>query len=1364
MIYFGSSPDITKYAKGSRSWRTNNPGLVSFCLETRQQGAIGQVLGVAVFQDPEQGRRALQVMLGREELAGQTVAAVLRSYIPNYTPPPRETDPATGEPGPWTEPETGVDLELTMSGVGGGDRQALADLIERRIGYHPGVITHEPYDTGTFNTAKRNPGASPGNRLINGRSAVHKGSGGTVSSPDICETPSGKGCKSVMYTNIAKSVDSAQTATTVKVNGHPVCTLDSIFSTSTGDEGGRCGGIRSGTIKGQAKFVTASNNFMVEGQRAVRQFDQMTSNYQNTPFTPLMQPGGARPPFLNTVGAPGREAGPTPWRFDWRIAAGALKQLSGRWALISGPAFGERRILGRPITIGTRHQQGNGYWDTEMAAPLEGACGYALELPEANPTGDTPPSYFIPFDHLGLGKTRPYDAPPRGEEIAVPVVIGLYGSEARDSADLALPELGRDPRTEQLRQLSKDKDNQGWLYVYVDGHLWRELEVKGLDRGMRSYADVNLTTHQAQDVRPASVQTVNHLLLPHQVGGKPVKVEIAYARVQWSWERIVALGGLARNDPRVNLAANDAPPKDADQRRAQRMQRVDLSGHANGWPSQAGSKDQTGLQAIDNLLGQLTQGDAKEYLLPHAGGGIPVLMLDDPLAWVRNRAFDYQQSWRDMADYIAELANPDNRDKHPFAPWFDTAVLANRYFFAPLPDIDNPNLSKGEKKELVRAIEERLDWQGRLSLGDIQQALGTQHRAELRARIKTAKQQLVDLLDTPHPELSQLVAVLDDWQALPGQPQFNAKDVLDDQPPRYGDGYQILDQLITGLADHEYNLDWELETDPPDGQALYQLEQNDPGRVLLRKIANANGGHPLHERYFPKPQGEDPYEYADALPTDPSLFHIGKLGDAMAIGRRTSQFVYGFVEHFNSLTAKAIKAGELDALTRLLSAGVLQTKLHAHNVSIEEIIDRHLKENGLVRLGDIDIEWDEPIDAAAAKQIKAGGVKTSKGTTPRPIIVTDLSGATVLGSTTVDAFQKGTAFSTTEWEREAKNMDWRKTTIRMPVAHESDGLRVKGQAIAYKLKQLQLYNKVILPAIGLLEMWNLSAAINALTEKAGTKKANEAWLEFGGAVTDMASVVAMFREEIIKHRVVQQRAANLITQETAERILRGAARWAYGLGAVAGAYSARLSYRQMLINIHEGDDAAISHTVMMAGFVSITLAMAGGTLSTISVFSGTLIGEWAGIVVGGPWLWLGLGLVLLGNILLVKVFKENDPIDWWLKYGPFSKLADPNNRLLPQIDGTKLLAGPKGSAIKLDRNDNIVRVIPAPHGTYNKTSDGEVLVLENGNARSIGRIGEPVDPQFLMNYGDNYHDSRFNGHEPGTQPKDQYGRWYEHPQ
>jgi hypothetical protein len=238
----------------------------------------------------------------------------------------------------------------------------------------------------------------------------------------------------------------------------------------------------------------------------------------------------------------------------------------------------------------------------------------------------------------------------------------------------------------------------------------------------------------------------------------------------------------------------------------------------------------------------------------------------------------------------------------------------------------------------------------------------------------------------------------------------------------------------------------------------------------------------------------------------------------------------------------------------------------------------------------------------------------------------------------------------------------------------------------------------------------------------------------------------------------------LLPHAGSKKIVNKAASWAYGLGAVAGAYSTGLSLRQMYINIHEGDDATVLHAGMASGFFSLTLAAGAGYVASSEAFIGTMIGKLALRIIGGPWLWLGLGLVLLGNMLLVKVFKENDPIDWWLKYGPFSKLADPNKLVLPQIDGSKLLGGPRGSAIKLDRNDNIIQVIPAPQGIFHKASDGEVVALEDGNARPIRRIGGPVDARFLINYGDTYHDSRFNGHEPGTQPEDQCGRWYEHPE
>jgi hypothetical protein len=326
VIYFDSTPQVTKYAAGSKSWRTNNPGLVGMSILTAQHGALGSALGVAVFGDAESGRRALIACLGDETLASATVAQTLSSFIPGYTPPPQETDPATGEPQPWMESGTGIDLELTMSAVGSGQRQKLADLIEREIGFIPGIITKEPLDAGSFNQSQHSSG-SPGNVLINGRSAVHAGSGGVLSTLDVCNTPSGNSCPPRLYTNLAQSSDAAKTAGSVKINGNPACMKSSIFSKSTGDQPGRCGGVSSGTIKGKAEFITASPNVRIEGEAAVRQFDLMISNNQNTPPAPLMQSGGARPPFLDAGEADTKEATPSPYRASIKAESSELHQL-----------------------------------------------------------------------------------------------------------------------------------------------------------------------------------------------------------------------------------------------------------------------------------------------------------------------------------------------------------------------------------------------------------------------------------------------------------------------------------------------------------------------------------------------------------------------------------------------------------------------------------------------------------------------------------------------------------------------------------------------------------------------------------------------------------------------------------------------------------------------------------------------------------------------------------------------------------------------------------------------------------------------------------------------------------------------------
>ena len=150
-----------------------------------------------------------------------------------------------------------------------------------------------------------------GNVVINGRTAVHAGSGGVLQTVDVCKTP--RKCRGVAYTNIAVSSDSAKTAGTVIINGNPACKQDSIFAVSTGDEPGSCGGVSSGTIKQKAEFVTWSNNVFFEGKPATRLQDLMVSNNRNTPPAPVQQPGASQPPSLSPKGAGSLEVTEQPY-------------------------------------------------------------------------------------------------------------------------------------------------------------------------------------------------------------------------------------------------------------------------------------------------------------------------------------------------------------------------------------------------------------------------------------------------------------------------------------------------------------------------------------------------------------------------------------------------------------------------------------------------------------------------------------------------------------------------------------------------------------------------------------------------------------------------------------------------------------------------------------------------------------------------------------------------------------------------------------------------------------------------------------------------------------------------------------------
>jgi uncharacterized Zn-binding protein involved in type VI secretion len=159
---------------------------------------------------------------------------------------------------------------------------------------------------------------------INGRTAVHAGSQGTLTTVDVCWTKVGKPVVPIPYTNVARSADAAKAAGTVFINGNPVCHQKSIFANSAGDEPGTRKGVVSGTIKGKAEFVTGSPNVLIEGIPAVRQGDLMVSNNGNTSPMPLSQPGAPRAKEVKTEQVAGLDETELPNEVPLTVSGGKL--------------------------------------------------------------------------------------------------------------------------------------------------------------------------------------------------------------------------------------------------------------------------------------------------------------------------------------------------------------------------------------------------------------------------------------------------------------------------------------------------------------------------------------------------------------------------------------------------------------------------------------------------------------------------------------------------------------------------------------------------------------------------------------------------------------------------------------------------------------------------------------------------------------------------------------------------------------------------------------------------------------------------------------------------------------------------------
>lgn len=117
--------------------------------------------------------------------------------------------------------------------------------------------------------------------VVNGLFMCHQHSEGSTRStlPDVCKSP----VQPVPYTNVAFAKDLRKGTESVRSHGGASNGVKgSEFYKSIGDELGVGGGIKSGTLKAEATWLSWSPNVFMEGRPVTRHTDKMLMNHGNT--------------------------------------------------------------------------------------------------------------------------------------------------------------------------------------------------------------------------------------------------------------------------------------------------------------------------------------------------------------------------------------------------------------------------------------------------------------------------------------------------------------------------------------------------------------------------------------------------------------------------------------------------------------------------------------------------------------------------------------------------------------------------------------------------------------------------------------------------------------------------------------------------------------------------------------------------------------------------------------------------------------------------------------------------------------------------------------------------------------------------
>lgn len=799
-----------------------------------------------------------------------------------------------------------------------------------------------------------------------------------------------------------------------------------------------------------------------------------------------------------------------------------------------------------------------------------------------------------------------------------------------------------------LMRTNAEQLGQGWLYIFKDNYLWRELEIS--ERGYMR--DINLTVYQGFDNRPATGEQDNRVLLPYKINGEIPEIQVCFSQSQWCWARINAMGGMEPADLRLEenaIMPTAKQKKLANELRRKRMgKKIDLSSYHQNFNVKSGP------------IGIADECKSFHAKLHHKKV-VPILYLHDPLSIAFENASNYMAKLEELKEVIRESQEHIH---------YKSAALAYHMLFDPEktsdPVVTCYGMPTGEREDIAQLTDPRDE----LDEQYIKEILSVEKRQKLRKELRKLKRIHVEWLRGNVLSGGKYQPAKDVIQGKEWFIDFNAAlvDYFSKENDHYVDGFSAFTGVVSFIQTDPAMFDQDM--DLPDYDSDRPEPDKDEGFIYVSELMEKN--HPLHDKLFPKEADFDPYsekvkEYklADEENDGTGTFRNAAFANFYTIDQE--------IEFFSQTTRRSFQAGK-QAVTDLLSVLKNQwqyaqknKKKHVQEVMVrisQAANDPFLKGVHIVLKGD-SLKGKRIIDGKlrVMNSIKVteadhitGGQTTSK---KRTIDVYELikSDDEVIANRKIATHALedianfrgyNSPFTEIRWEGIfVTRVSEIEVSARMSyvVIPETNGMaeyfhnpNARPSDAQVRLgTALKTANYVLPPIVVFFEVWNVSQAFEGWkSHRSKIKKGAEivdAMLGLSHSVVEaMAIVAGEERAKQIFGKVLFEKKINIRLFGTRVRLLNV-------LGAAFAGLTAALAIWDTLYYLRRGDyGAALGSFILATGAGALAMATLRAT-TPLRFF--------------GPLAWVATAVIVLG-VLAIEFWKDSE-LEKWAKFGPLSK-------------------------------------------------------------------------------------------------------------